>query len=354
MYVWWRLISIPPFDGPSGGYVLVAVFVSGFVSYPVARNLFSAGLRRVGIVLEYLSGIWMGFMIFMFVALLAADLVSLGGVLLESHLKSLRIAAVGTAVVVTVGAWIRAALPPKVVSVEVELPRLPAAADGITVLQLSDLHLGNLIGARKLDRVVDRILSCKPDLVAITGDLVDADVKVVAKLIPNLKRLDARLGVFAVLGNHEYYAGVESCRKLLQEAGFVLLEDDHREVAPGLSVVGLADPRGAMQTGQSGGNLEAALQSTPPDNAVVLLQHSPMNEIAAARAGVGLLLNGHTHGGQIWPLHHLVRRFFPHLAGVFRVGAMTQVVSRGAGYWGPPMRLFAPPDIVKITLRSPT
>ena len=117
-------------------------------------------------------------------------------------------------------------------------------------------------------------------------------------------------------------------------------------------LAGVPDRRGSHQAGGSGSDLAQALAAVAPESAVVLLQHTPEQEAAAADLGVDLMLNGHTHGGQLWPFHLLVRRAYPHLAGRYQVGKMTQIVSRGTGQWGPPMRLFAPAEIIRITLRS--
>jgi predicted MPP superfamily phosphohydrolase len=171
-------------------------------------------------------------------------------------------------------------------------------------------------------------------------------------MVPQLRTLTAPRGVFAVLGNHEYYAGRDRSRRLLRDAGFTVLDNMAVEVAPGLHVAGIPDYRGSNQTGSSEADLDRALAAIEPNAAVILLQHAPERERAAAGAGVDLMLNGHTHGGQIWPFHYLVRRAYPNIAGVYRVGEMTQIISRGSGQWGPPMRLFAPAEIIHITLRT--
>jgi predicted MPP superfamily phosphohydrolase len=160
--------------------------------------------------------------------------------------------------------------------------------------------------------------------------------------------------VLAVLGNHEYYAGRERSRALLRDAGFTVLDNAAVEIRPGAWIAGVPDARGGAQTGVPEADLAAALRGVPAEQAIVLLQHSPENEAEAAAAGIDLMLNGHTHGGQIWPFHLLVRTTYPRLAGRFRHGSMTQLVSRGAGSWGPPMRLLAPAEILLITLRSPS
>jgi hypothetical protein len=174
----------------------------------------------------------------------------------------------------------------------------------------------------------------------------------VERMLPELSTLTAPRGVYAVLGNHEYYAGEQRSRALLKAAGFTVLDNAAAEALPGLWLAGVADTTGGRQTGGLEGDLGAALAGVPAGAATVLLQHTPGGEHEAAAGGVDLMLNGHTHGAQIWPAHYLVRLQFPFLAGVRTVDGMTQVVCRGAGRWGPPMRLFAPSELYRIVLRS--
>lgn len=172
------------------------------------------------------------------------------------------------------------------------------------------------------------------------------------RLLPEMRRLRARSGVYAVLGNHEYYAGRGRSRRLLRDAGYTVLDNEAVRVAPGLWIAGVPDARGGAQTGKAEADLAAALGEVPAGDAAILLQHAPQDEARAAAAGADLMLNGHTHGGQLWPFNLLVRTTYPHVAGRFEVDGMTQVVSRGAGTWGPPMRLGAPSEIVVVILRS--
>lgn len=354
LYVGWRLLSLPLFSEGAARRVLQLVLVLGFLAYPVGRVLFQLGARGLGRGLEYAGAVWMGTLFLVLAALVAVEVVSLAGLLWRDHLAVLRGTAAAFAFAFAMVAWWGGMRPPRVVEHEVELPGLTAAADGFRMVQLSDVHLGTLIGGGRLQRLVDRTAELAPDAVAITGDLVDGDAGVVEELLPQLATLRAPAGVFAVLGNHEYYAGRARSRRLLANAGYTVLDNAAVEAAPRLWIAGVPDARGAAQTGRPEADLEAALAAIPEGDAVVLLQHSPEAEDAAAAAGVGLMLNGHTHGGQIWPFSLLVRTAYRHVAGRFQIGPMTQIVSRGAGFWGPPMRLGAPAEIIVVTLRAPT
>ena len=353
LYVGWRLWSLPLFEGRSGHRALLIGLVLGYIAYPVGRILYHHGLPRLGTVVEYAGGVWMGFIILLFCAFAVVDLVTLFGLVLKPWVAPMRTAAVVVVVVLAVVAWVGGLVRPRTVELEVELPNLPAAADGLVIAHLSDLHLGSLIGERRLRSVIEQIDAMKPDLIAITGDLVDGDVGTVETLVPRLKTLTAPLGVYSILGNHEIYAGADRCHTLMRDSGFIVLDSAAVEFIPGVWIAGVPDSGRTPGTHGRDRGLRTALAGVGEGAAVIYLQHAPGNEVSIAAAGVGLMLDGHTHGGQIWPSHYLVRRIFPHMAGVRTIGGMTQVVSRGAGRWGPPMRLFAPSEIYRITLRNP-
>jgi predicted MPP superfamily phosphohydrolase len=353
LYVGWRLWSLPLFEGRTGHRALLIGLTLGYVAYPLGRILYHHGLPRLGTVVEYAGGVWMGFVILLFCAFAVVDVLTLFGLVLKPWVVPMRSVAVVIVLILSVVAWIGGLVRPRTVELEVELPNLPAAADGLVIAHLSDLHLGSLIRERRLRSVIDQIDAMKPDLIAVTGDLVDGDADTVETHVPQLKTLTAPLGVYSILGNHEVYAGADRCRALMRDSGFIVLDSAAVEVVPGLWIAGVPDSGRGPGTDGLDGALESALEGAGEGAAVIYLQHAPGNEEAVASAGVGLMLDGHTHGAQIWPAHYLVRRLFPHMAGVRKVGEMTQVVSRGAGRWGPPMRLFAPSEIYRITLRSP-
>jgi predicted MPP superfamily phosphohydrolase len=353
LYVGWRLWSLPAFASPAGHLWLVIGLAAFYVSYPLGRYLYHHGWSRLGTVLEYCGGMWMGTLVILISALAIVDLVTLFGLVLRPWVLPLRVGAIGVALVLAVVAWIGGYVRPRTVELEVELRNLPASGDGLVVAHLTDLHLGALIGERRLRSVIEQIDGMNPDILVVTGDLVDGDAGTVEEMVPVLRELKAPLGVYSILGNHEMYAGPDRCRKLMRDAGFAVLDNAAVEVATGLWIAGVPDSGRGPGTDGLDGALDAAFAGVGEGDAVIYLQHSPGNEEAAAAAGAGLMLNGHTHGGQIWPFHYMVLRAYPHLAGVRKIGDMTQVVSRGAGRWGAPMRLFAPSEIYRITLRSP-
>jgi uncharacterized protein len=242
-----------------------------------------------------------------------------------------------------------------VVDVEIKLAKLPRALDGFTIVQLSDLHTGMTIDRAFVQRVVDHANRLSPDLIALTGDLVDGKVEDLRDDVAPLGQLRARHGVFAVTGNHEYYSGVDPWIAEISRLGARYLRNERVRIGEGEASFDLAgvDDHGAEGWPGHGENLPAALAGRDPSRALVLLAHQPRQVRRAARHGVDLQLSGHTHGGQIWPWHYIVRlQQGGLLAGRYQQGDTQLYVSRGCGYWGPPVRVLAPLEITRIILRA--
>lgn len=239
--------------------------------------------------------------------------------------------------------------------IEVALPRLPRALDGYKIVQLSDVHIGPLLGARFLERVVDVANAQKPDLVVITGDLVDAPVKTLAPDFKVLRQLSARHGVVFVTGNHEYYSGAEEWVAWLRANGIRVLMNERVEIGgagASFDLAGIPDKQGGMFFTDHEPDLARALAGRDPERELVLLAHRPSQIEMARGHGVGLHLAGHTHGGQLWPFGALVRLTEPYVSGLHTHDDGTQIyVSRGTGSWGPPLRIANPAEIGQIILR---
>jgi predicted MPP superfamily phosphohydrolase len=239
--------------------------------------------------------------------------------------------------------------------VRVTLPRLPHELDGIKILQLSDLHVGPSLGQEFVKHVVELTNADQPDVIAITGDLVDGAVSELRHLIEPFAQLKARYGVYFVTGNHEYYSGVEAWCTFLQELGVRVLRNERVSIgsaAASFDLAGIDDYSASHFGPGQGPDLAHALRGRDPSRELVLLAHQPRAIHEAERAGVGLQLSGHTHGGQIWPFGFLVKLQQPAVAGLRRIGDAFLYVSRGTGYWGPPMRLGAPSEITRLVLLS--
>jgi predicted MPP superfamily phosphohydrolase len=239
--------------------------------------------------------------------------------------------------------------------IEVPLARWPRALDGYRIVQLSDIHIGPLLDRRFAKSLAERVNALAPDLVVITGDLVDGSVRRIGDEVEPLGVLRARHGVFFVTGNHDYYSGADDWVARMTGLGWRALRNEAVAIeADGASfdLAGVDDHRGSMVEPGGGEDLERALSDRAPDRPVVLLAHDPGSFRRASQMGVDLQLSGHTHGGQIWPFRWMVRVTVPWVAGLYRVGASAVYVSSGTGFWGPPMRLGAPAEITELVLRA--
>ncbi|MFB7407671.1 metallophosphoesterase [Streptomyces sp. NPDC056202] len=239
---------------------------------------------------------------------------------------------------------------PRVKRVTVPLAKIPRAVHGYRIAVVSDIHLGPILGRAHTQRIVDTINSTQPDLIAVVGDLVDGTVENLGSAAEPLARLRARHGSFFVTGNHEYFSGADAWVDHVRELGLRPLRNERVEVAAGFDLAGVDDIAGESE-GQ-GPDFGRALGDRDPARAAVLLAHQPVVVHDAVRHGVDLQLSGHTHGGQLWPGNYLAELANPTVAGLERYGDTQLYVSRGAGAWGPPVRVGAPSDITIVELAS--
>jgi predicted MPP superfamily phosphohydrolase len=245
-----------------------------------------------------------------------------------------------------------------VVSVDVPIDNLPAALDGFTIAQISDIHVGPTIKRHYVERIVAAVNGLEPDLIAVTGDVVDGTVPNLADHTRPLAGLSARHGTFLVTGNHEYYSGADKWIAEFRRLGLTVLLNQH--------VVLNHDGAQAVVAGVTdygAGSFDPAHRSDPakaisgaPDDATVrvLLAHQPRSATAAAEAGFTLQLSGHTHGGQFLPWNFFVRLQQPFVSGLVKFNGLWVYTSRGTGYWGPPKRLGAPSEITLVRLVAST
>jgi len=245
---------------------------------------------------------------------------------------------------------------PEIHEVPVKVARLPRALSGLSIAQITDLHVGRTIGEEEVRRVVEATNRLRPDVVAITGDLVDGSVRMLERAVAPLAELRARHGVYFVTGNHEYYSGAPAWVAHLERLGIRVLRNERvvvGDAGASIDLAGIDDWRSAGLAPGHGPDLRAALAGRDPDRALVLLAHQPRGVEEAAAAGVGLQVSGHTHGGQIFPFTLATALVYPYLHGLYAIrgGDGSQIfVSRGTGYWGPPMRLGSPPEIARLVL----
>lgn len=254
------------------------------------------------------------------------------------------------------GYGIRTALgPPHLDRVRIPLAKLPRSMDGLRIATVSDIHLGPLRGRAHTERIVAAINRLDADIVAVVGDLVDGSVAELGSAAAPLRDLRSRYGSFFVTGNHEYYSGVEEWVQEVDRLGLRVLQNRRQEIqARGgvLDLAGVNDLTGAGTGLAAGPDFAAALGDRDPSRPVVLLAHQPLAAKEAARYGVDLQLSGHTHGGQMVPFNLAVKLEQPVVSGLGEVDGTKVYVTNGAGFWGPPVRVGAEPQISLVELRS--
>ncbi|MEU7621081.1 metallophosphoesterase [Streptomyces hygroscopicus] len=238
---------------------------------------------------------------------------------------------------------------PRLKRITVPLAKLPRRAHGFRIAVVSDIHLGPILGRAHTQRIVETINRTSPDLVAVVGDLVDGSVADLGPAAEPLRGLRARHGSYFVTGNHEYYSGADQWVDHVRELGLRPLENERTELA-GFDLAGVNDISGEDEG--HGPDYGKALGDRDPSRASVLLAHQPVMIHEAVKAGVDLQLSGHTHGGQLWPGTYVAELANPTAAGLERYGDTQLYVTRGAGAWGPPVRVGAPPDVTVVELAS--
>ncbi len=237
-------------------------------------------------------------------------------------------------------------------NVKVPLRRLSPTLSGFRIAQLTDLHIGPTLGKGWLQDVVARTNAQNPDLIVITGDLVDGSVETLRNDTAPLADLKAQHGVFFVTGNHEYYSGADAWIAELGRLGIRVLRNEHVPIGgeDGFDLAGVDDWNSKRFGNGHGPDLERALAGRDSSRELVLLAHQPKQIHDAAAKGVGLQISGHTHGGQIFPWNLFVRLDQPYVSGLDRHLDTMIYVSRGTGFWGPPMRVGAPSEIALLEL----
>ncbi len=338
-YVWLRFVSAPDLPAPWHAIATVAIVLFA-PSLPAATLLLRRLPRAQARPLLVLAYTWFGFAVYL---LLAAAITHLVCAVAGVAPRTAAIAGVGAAAATVVYGLVHVARGPIVRRVRIPLRSLPASAEGYTIVQLTDVHIGPILGDRFAAEVVAKVNALEPDLIVITGDLVDGHLHELRQHVEPLRGLKARDGVYAVTGNHEYYWNADAWIEHLRSLGIQLLRNQHVTIHDAFDLAGVDDSSASE-------DLPRALAGRNPARPVVLLAHHPRTISRAAAAGVDLQLSGHTHGGQLLPLGWLARLFDPRVAGLARFGSTWLYVSEGTGFWGPPMRVGTSSEIALLTL----
>jgi predicted MPP superfamily phosphohydrolase len=357
-YAYYKLAAA--FFLPVPAVIGVALFMAAMLCAPLFVRLAEReGMETTAMITAYAGYSWMGLLFLFFTASLAIDcgrLLACGaGLLLERNFspflpnnrQAFVLALLGALAVAFYGYF--EALAIRTEKVVIETGKLPSAIGRLTIVQISDVHLGLVVGKERLRRIIGKIEDAHPDMLVSTGDLVDGQMDSMSDLASELRRVHAGYGKFAVTGNHEYYAGIEHAMDFTRQAGFTVLHGAVTEVNGLLTVAGVDDPSG-LRFGNRTAVEKELLNMANQEKFVLLLKHRPV--VAKEVAGhFDLQLSGHIHKGQIFPFGLVTRLFYPVRTGFSRQDSLPSLyVSRGTGTWGPPIRFLAPPEVTIIEL----
>lgn len=341
-YVYKRLVLSLLLSENIVKYIRVLFWLGG-ISFLLGEIL----RRQIGFSFLVIIGVfWMGLIAIAFSVTLIKDIV-----LLIPNLPAQAVSkyALILIVIITSFSLFGGIRYPRVKNITLSVKGLPAGKKVFRVIQISDVHLDGIKPSFWVKEMVDRINACQPDLIVVTGDLIDHDMEEIKHYIPLLQRLRSPHGIYTVSGNHEYYSGIDNYLQFVDKCGMKELSNQVVQVTPYLQIAGVPDPTG-KQFGLLEANVADTLSRLAPDKITLFLSHQPLFFDQAVEKGVTLQLSGHTHAGQIPPMDLIVRLVFRHAYGFHRSGESAIYTTCGTGIWGPPMRLFSRSEIVLITL----
>ena len=346
--------------GPLPG-ALLALFFALMVILPLlVRFIERQGQETAARFLAYAAYIWIGFLFFFFSAAVAIDCYRLL-LSLVAHLWNLdldRFAVSPRAALYVPLAWGGMAFTYgyfeakdiRTGRIVIRSSRIPPGAGKLVVVQMSDVHLGLIVREERLARMLACVRDASPDLLVVTGDLVDGQINGLTRLAEQFRKINPRYGKYAVTGNHEFYAGIGQSLAFEERAGFTLLRGEAVTVTSFLTLAGVDDPAFNRDRGSAASTEKHLLESLPSDSFTLLLKHRPDVE----KTSIGrfdLQLSGHVHKGQLFPFNLVTYLFYPVKSGLNVLGNDSSLyVSRGSGTWGPPLRFLAPPEVTVIEL----
>lgn len=358
-YVYFKLRGAFAF-GNAMAAMMIALFFIMVISPVLVRAAERHNLESAAGLIAHISYTWMGFLFLFFSTSVAIDLyrfllTGLGKLLQKDVSLLLPGTAMSCCLPLVLGAAVSIygyfeARHIRTERVTIATPKLPDSVNKLVLVQISDVHLGLMVGKARLIEVIEKIKAENPDLVVSTGDLVDGQLDGLAALMPLLRELKPPMGKYAVTGNHEFYAGLPQALSFTEQAGFRILRDDALSVGDTITLAGVDDPASLRGTGKKGVAETTLLAGVPKGRFTLLLKHRPVMEPESFGL-FDLQLSGHVHKGQIFPFNLLTHLFYPVKMGLSRHPNNSSLyVSRGTGTWGPPIRFLAPPEITVITI----
>ncbi|GAA5063251.1 metallophosphoesterase [Nocardia callitridis] len=352
---WWTIVFAPTEGGGALFWIGSVVFLLGFLALPTTMFLGHGPAQSdsASLVGDTLLGVaWIVFSWSVFGNIIGL-IFTMTGAEDSTRFRTVAVGVVLVSIVLVAWGVFEARRVPRVRTLEVAIRGLGAALDGLRVVVITDTHFAATDRADWSRRVVAVVNAQRPDIACHAGDLADGSVAKRHPQVDPLGDISAPLGRFYITGNHEYFGDAQGWIDHMRSLGWRPLHNEHEVVRRGddrLVIAGIDDPTGTSLPGH-GPDLATALDGADRSVPVVLLAHQPRQIAQSAPEGVALQISGHTHGGQIWPFHYLVRLEQPVVAGLSRRGDTQLYTSRGTGFWGPQLRVFAPSEITVLVLR---
>ena len=351
-------IHIAPLCLSPRGKILIPLLLLIMAAYPVGRILQAFISPGITIKIIIAAGsYYLAFMAYAFFLVLFMDIYRLLSSfsflpLLGTTLQA-QIWKVGICLIIALIAFGSLnARKAQVITLDLEIPLGNPAIDSLCAVAVSDIHVGPFINSSRIRGLVDKINGLSPDIVFLVGDIVDESISAAAEegLTEELKRIKAPLGIYAVPGNHEYYAGIEDVQKYLSRGGVRLLRDEFVVIKDSLILVGREDIMANRLGEEKRRPLSEILREAPKNLPIIVLDHTPINLEEATSQGAVLQLSGHTHNGQMWPFNLVTRLIFEKSWGLLQKENTLIYVSCGYGTWGPPVRIGSTPEIILLNL----
>ncbi len=347
----------------TSGIITLTIFMALMIFAPIGvRLLESAGFEKTARILAYIGYTWMGLLFLFISSAFAFDiyrlLLAIGKSIFQANLSGItptpRVILI-TSLIFSVSAALYGSFEANRIRTEhitIKSPKIPKEVGRVRIAQISDVHIGLIVGKNRLKRILDKVKTAQPDIFISTGDLVDGQMDDVSALTHMFREISAKYGKFAVTGNHEYYAGLDRSLMFTNEAGFTVLRGETLRLNGFLNIAGVDDMAGRGSGRVKDISEKALLSPLPNDKFILFLKHRPLLE----KEAIGLYdlqISGHVHKGQIFPFSLITMLFYPEDAGLLKLDNRSSLyVSRGSGTWGPPIRFLSPPEVTIIELVS--
>ncbi|MFP4289842.1 MAG: metallophosphoesterase [Bacteroidales bacterium] len=360
-YIFVKGLQAMPDDGTLRS-IFPWVFWSLVATYPLGRILERVYLSGLSDFLVWTGSFWLAAMLYFFLVVFLIDLIRLINFiipfyppLIKNHYEMFKLYlmyAVVAGVLITIVAGHINAIHPRIKTLNIHINKPANGLKSLNAVLVSDIHMGTLMGNGRVTKMVEQIQQLNPDIILLAGDVLDEDLAPVLRenTGETLRRLKAPMGVYAVMGNHEYIGGAQDAYQYLKDHGLTVLRDSVIKVKDSFYLVGREDRDKPRFSGKKRKEIPELLKQTSNDLPVLLMDHQPYELKEAATSGADLQVSGHTHDGQMWPLNYITDAVYLISSGYGKIGEMHAYVSNGIGTWGPPVRVGNKPEIVNLRI----